>query len=142
MQKDELDLSDDEEHDQDLIQFKKKELVVEDVKDKLQTNHEQIYIFCLLWSMGAFLENNDRMKFESYLNKHTKLKMPKIPDGDSIFNYNVDVHTGEWSHWNNLIQVSTLWFDIYCIFFLNCWRKIFELSYFLTVLAFFLVSTS
>ena len=108
MQKDELDLSDDEEHDQDLIQFKKKELVVEDVKDKLQTNHEQIYIFCLLWSMGAFLENNDRMKFESYLNKHTKLKMPKIPDGDSIFNYNVDVHTGEWSHWNNLIQVSIL----------------------------------
>ena len=112
VQKDELDLSDDEEHDQDLIQFKKKELVVEDVKDKLQTNHEQIYIFCLLWSMGAFLENNDRMKFESYLNKHTKLKMPKIPDGDSIFNYNVDVHTGEWSHWNNLIQVSTLSFLI------------------------------
>ena len=98
-------MSDDEEPE-DLIQFKKKELVVEDVKDKLQTNHEQIYIFCLLWSMGAFLENNDRMKFESYLNKHTKLKMPKIPDGDSVFNYNVDVHTGEWSHWNNLIQVS------------------------------------
>ena len=54
--------------------------------------------------MVAFLENNDRAKFEAYLNKHTKLKMPKIPDGDSIFNYNVNVHTGEWSHWNNLIS--------------------------------------
>ena len=100
-------MSDDEDQD-DLIQVKKKEKVEEVVLDKLQTNHEQIYIFCLLWSMGAFLESNDRMKFESYLNKHTKLQMPKIPDGDSIFNYNVDVHTGEWSHWNNLIQVSIL----------------------------------
>ena len=100
-------MSDDEDQD-DLIQVKKKEKVEEVVMDKLQTNHEQIYIFCLLWSMGAFLESNDRMKFESYLNKHTKLQMPKIPDGDSIFNYNVDVHTGEWSHWNNLIQVSIL----------------------------------
>ena len=100
-------MSDDEDQD-DLIQVKKKDKVEEVVTDKLQTNHEQIYIFCLLWSMGAFLESNDRTKFESYLNKHTKLKMPKIPDGDSIFNYNVDVHNGEWSHWNNLIQVSIL----------------------------------
>ena len=50
--------------------------------------------------MGAFLENEDRLKLEIYLKKHTKLKMPSLPEGDSIFNYNVDVNTGKWIHWN------------------------------------------
>ena len=97
--------SDDEDMDPEKIALKEKKKKEEEEKmDKLQTNHEQIYIFCLLWSMGAFLESGDRTKFETYLTKHTKLKMPRIPDGDSIFNYNVNVHTGEWSHWNDLIS--------------------------------------
>lgn len=72
--------------------------------DTNKTAYEQIYIFCLMWSFGAFLETHDRNRFEVYLQKHTKLKMPSLPEGESIFNYNVNVHTGQWSHWNELIK--------------------------------------
>ena len=59
--------SDDEDLDPEKIALKEKKKKEEEEKmDKLQTNHEQIYIFCLLWSMGAFLESNDRTKFETY----------------------------------------------------------------------------
>jgi hypothetical protein len=76
----------------------------------------QIFIFCMMWSLGAFLENPDRKKLEVYLSKNTKLKMPKLPDGDSIFNYNVNVHNGKWFHWNSLVRLriiflnSKVWF--------------------------------
>lgn len=67
----------------------------------------------MMWSMGAFLENPDRRKLEIYMNKNTKLKMPKLPDGDSIFNYNVNVHTGKWFHWNSLVNYSRSIFQIF-----------------------------
>ena len=47
-------------------------------------------------SFGAFMEDHDRLRLENYMHKQTKLKMPELPDGDSIFNYNVNVHTGKW----------------------------------------------
>lgn len=72
--------------------------------DKEATSHDQIFVFCLMWSLGAFLENEDRRKLEVYMGKHTKLKMPRLPDGDTAFNYNVNVHTGRWFHWNTLIS--------------------------------------
>ena len=50
------------------------------------------------------MENDERKKLEIYMKKHTKLKMPRLPDGDTIFNYNVNVHNGKWWHWNNLIS--------------------------------------
>ena len=50
------------------------------------------------------MENDERKKLEIYMKKHTKLKMPRLPDGDTIFNYNVNVHNGKWFHWNTLID--------------------------------------
>ncbi len=49
----------------------------------------------------------DRKKLEVYLCKNTKLRMPKLPDGDSIFNYNVNVHNGKWFHWNSLVTIMS-----------------------------------
>ena len=92
------------EDDSDDEDKKEKEKVVEEVVDPNATDHEQIYIFCIMWSLGAFLENDERKKLEIYMRKHTKLKMPRLPDGDTIFNYNVNVHNGKWWHWNNLIS--------------------------------------
>ena len=78
----------------------------EEFVDKTATDHDAIFIFCILWSIGAFAEGDDRRKLEIYMHKHTKLKMPRLPDGDSIFNYNVNVHNGKWFHWNTLIEVT------------------------------------
>ena len=77
---------------------------VEEEIDTNATAHEQIFIFCLLWSFGAFLEDLDRSRLETYLRKQTKLAMPSLPANDSIFNYNVCVHTGKWTHWDTLIK--------------------------------------
>ncbi len=30
--------------------------------------------------------------------------MPSLPNNDSIFNYNVCVHTGRWTHWDSMIK--------------------------------------
>ncbi|CAH8622829.1 unnamed protein product [Heterobilharzia americana] len=52
---------------------------------------ERIYIFALMWSIGAFLEGDDRVKFESYLRKHEMIKfdLPEYPpeSHETIFNY-------------------------------------------------------
>ena len=45
----------------------------EEVVDTNATAHEQIFIFCLMWSLGAFLEDYDRSRFETYMRKHTKV---------------------------------------------------------------------
>ena len=45
----------------------------EEVVDTNATAHEQIFIFCLMWSLGAFLEDFDRSRFETYMRKHTKV---------------------------------------------------------------------
>lgn len=56
--------------------------------------YERIYIFTLMWSIGAFLELDDRAKMEEFLRKHEtiRLDLPKIPDGldATMFDFMVD----------------------------------------------------
>nr|XP_042899545.1 dynein axonemal heavy chain 5 [Parasteatoda tepidariorum] len=66
---------------------------------------QKTYVFCLMWSIGAFLEIPDRLKFEKYLQDETdyNLDLPHITDlNDSIFDFNVD-STGEWKHWKSYV---------------------------------------
>ncbi|CAH8867793.1 unnamed protein product [Trichobilharzia szidati] len=68
---------------------------------------ERIYIFAIMWSIGAFLEGVDRGKLESYLRKHETVKfdLPEyLPDSnDTIFDYLVS-DSGEWIHWNTRVE--------------------------------------
>ncbi|PVD20700.1 hypothetical protein C0Q70_18859 [Pomacea canaliculata] len=81
-----------------------------DDKDKEHTQpgkafYEHLFIFTLMWSIGAFLELDDRAKMEEFLRRHTpKLDLPLIPSDSeaSIFDYYVD-KTGAWKHWNELV---------------------------------------
>ncbi|CAH0547068.1 unnamed protein product [Brassicogethes aeneus] len=41
---------------------------------------KKLYVFALVWGMGAFLENNDRKKFDTFIKE--KLKFLDIPMGD------------------------------------------------------------
>ncbi|XP_064611990.1 dynein axonemal heavy chain 5-like isoform X2 [Liolophura sinensis] len=72
-----------------------------------QEHYQRLYVFTLMWSIGAFLELDDRAKMEEFLRTHEEIKLdlPEIPpDSDStMFDYLVD-NTGKWVHWNTKVE--------------------------------------
>ncbi|XP_055386175.1 dynein axonemal heavy chain 8 [Condylostylus longicornis] len=65
---------------------------------------ERIFLFAVMWSLGAALELNERQKLESYFNKHpSRLRWPKLSPDTSIFEYYVD-EQGNWQHWTKKIE--------------------------------------
>ncbi|XP_010139316.1 PREDICTED: dynein heavy chain 5, axonemal-like, partial [Buceros rhinoceros silvestris] len=68
---------------------------------------ERLYIFSLMWSVGALLELEDRCKMEHWLRNHAtiKLDLPSIPEGseDTMFDYYV-ASDGNWVHWNTCVE--------------------------------------
>ncbi|XP_042662867.1 dynein axonemal heavy chain 5 isoform X2 [Tyto alba] len=68
---------------------------------------ERLYIFSLMWSIGALLELEDRCKMEHWLRNHTTIKidLPCIPEGseDTMFDYYVS-SDGKWMHWNTRVE--------------------------------------
>ncbi|XP_054841808.1 dynein axonemal heavy chain 5 [Eublepharis macularius] len=68
---------------------------------------ERLYVFSLMWSIGALLELEDRRKMEHWLRGHEtiKLDLPNIPEGseDTMFDYYV-TSDGKWMHWNTCIE--------------------------------------
>lgn len=61
---------------------------------------ERIFVYCLCWSVGALLEAEDRMKFDTWLRKRENGKsiMPKVEEGETIYEYFVN-KSGEWEKW-------------------------------------------
>ena len=59
---------------------------------------ERLYVYALMWSLGALLELGDRDRMEEHLRKHAgtegfgSLDLPKIPEGSShtMFEYRVN----------------------------------------------------
>ncbi|XP_009583720.1 PREDICTED: dynein heavy chain 5, axonemal-like, partial [Fulmarus glacialis] len=68
---------------------------------------ERLYIFSLMWSVGALLELEDRCKMEHWLRNHAtiNLDLPCIPEGseDTMFDYYV-ASDGKWMHWNTCVE--------------------------------------
>ncbi|XP_054020248.1 dynein axonemal heavy chain 5 [Dryobates pubescens] len=68
---------------------------------------ERLYVFSLMWSVGALLELEDRCKMEHWLRNHAtiKLDLPSIPEGseDTMFDYHV-ASDGKWTHWNTCVE--------------------------------------
>lgn len=63
---------------------------------------EKLYIFSLMWSIGALIELEDRAKMEEYLRTKKKdLDLPVCTEesGDTIFEFKVDA-SGNWEHWS------------------------------------------
>ncbi|XP_041660196.1 dynein heavy chain 8, axonemal-like [Cheilinus undulatus] len=62
---------------------------------------ERLFVFCLMWSLGALLELEDRDKLEAYIRAHNnKVDVPRTKSGETMFEYMVS-SDGEWCHWNN-----------------------------------------
>ena len=65
---------------------------------------ERIFLFALMWSLGAVLELDDRDKMENFVLTHpSKMKWPKVEEGESIFEFLVN-KDGQWDHWNSQIE--------------------------------------
>ena len=66
---------------------------------------EHMYIFSLMWSIGALQELDNRAKIETWLRENTELDLPICsPDsGDTIFEFKVD-DNGQWVHWSTQVE--------------------------------------
>uniref|UniRef100_A0A671S0V1 Dynein heavy chain 5, axonemal-like n=1 Tax=Sinocyclocheilus anshuiensis TaxID=1608454 RepID=A0A671S0V1_9TELE len=68
---------------------------------------ERLYVFALMWSVGALLELDDRMKLERWLRHHDNvgLDLPNIPphSEDTMFDFYV-TNDGQWVHWNTRVE--------------------------------------
>ncbi|XP_028415244.1 dynein heavy chain 5, axonemal-like [Dendronephthya gigantea] len=65
---------------------------------------EKLFVFSLMWSIGASLELADRKKMEEWLLENAKdLKLPPVRDEETIFEYLVN-EQGEWEHWFNRVE--------------------------------------
>ena len=61
-------------------------------KSQLPRNHmEKLFIFAIMWSMGALLELDDRAKLEQFmLNHESGFSYPTVQSDETIFEYVVD----------------------------------------------------
>ncbi|XP_060709267.1 dynein axonemal heavy chain 8-like [Hemiscyllium ocellatum] len=74
------------------------------ISDALQL--QRLFVFVLMWSIGALLELENRTKLEQFLQQHnSKLDLPDVPSdsAQSIFEFLVG-HQGEWEHWKVWVQ--------------------------------------
>eukprot|EP00118_Oscarella_pearsei_P013119 m.101516 g.101516 ORF g.101516 m.101516 type:complete len:4701 (+) comp37133_c1_seq2:73-14175(+) len=65
----------------------------------------RLFVFALMWSIGALLELEDREKMEAFLRKDTPtLDFPPVDasSGDTMFEFVVN-EQGEWQHWKELV---------------------------------------
>lgn len=68
----------------------------------LSANHlSRLFVFALMWGVGALLELDDRAKMEQFLVNHGKLPLPDIQEGsqDTIFEFVVD-DTGQYKRFH------------------------------------------
>lgn len=67
----------------------------------------RLYVFALMWSVGALLELFDRKKLEEFLIEKKTLDLPPIKGEETIFEYVVNIETGQWQHWSNRVPEYT-----------------------------------
>ena len=81
-------------------------LAGEEEAQPLNRQHlEHLYIFCLMWSVGALLELDDRAKMEAFLREKTDLDLPACEpgSGNTMFEFFVE-KSGSWNHWSSQVE--------------------------------------
>uniref|UniRef100_A0A7S1KLW9 AAA+ ATPase domain-containing protein n=2 Tax=Percolomonas cosmopolitus TaxID=63605 RepID=A0A7S1KLW9_9EUKA len=79
-------------------------LLLNEDKASISAEHaERFFVFSVVWSIGALLEDEDRIKLHKFLQKR-KLDLPQIDvsSKDTVFSYVTDSE-GKWEHWDNRV---------------------------------------
>ncbi|XP_028288430.1 dynein heavy chain 5, axonemal [Parambassis ranga] len=62
-----------------------------------------LFVFSVMWSLGALLELDDRAKMEAYLKGHkSSLALPHTQDDQTIFEFTIG-DQGQWEHWSTKV---------------------------------------
>ncbi|XP_043198855.1 dynein axonemal heavy chain 8-like [Amphibalanus amphitrite] len=65
---------------------------------------QRLFLFSVMWSLGALLELDMRAKMEQFVRAHeSKLDWPVCNEGETIFEFTVNAK-GEWEHWRNYVS--------------------------------------
>ncbi|XP_076014466.1 dynein axonemal heavy chain 5 [Genypterus blacodes] len=67
-------------------------------------NVGRLFVFAVMWSLGALLELEDRAKMEAFLKKGhgSSLDLPLTQDDQTMFEFTVN-EKGQWEHWSNKV---------------------------------------
>lgn len=71
-------------------------------KEIKRVQMERLITFAAMWSLGALLELDDRLKLQQFLKQNGHLPLPPCTADDTIFEYTVD-ERGEWVHWETRV---------------------------------------
>ncbi|KAJ0399007.1 hypothetical protein P43SY_008327 [Pythium insidiosum] len=67
---------------------------------KLALQFEKLFLYCLCWSLGSLLEQDDRLKFDEWLRQYDdNLLLPKCEPGQTVYEFFVDPQSWEWKVW-------------------------------------------
>lgn len=76
--------------------------------DEKQLSEEHIvrlFVFAVMWSAGALLEPDDRLKMELFLRKHSAVKeLPDVNGEESMFEFGINA-CGQWEHWSKKVRM-------------------------------------
>uniref|UniRef100_A0A669P3A4 AAA+ ATPase domain-containing protein n=1 Tax=Phasianus colchicus TaxID=9054 RepID=A0A669P3A4_PHACC len=63
----------------------------------------RLFIFAVMWSIGALLEPDDRLKMELFLRKHSAVKeLPPVNGVETMFEFGIST-SGQWEHWSKKV---------------------------------------
>ncbi|KAK4825976.1 hypothetical protein QYF61_003545 [Mycteria americana] len=63
----------------------------------------RLFVFAVMWSAGALLEPDDRLKMELFLRKHSAVKeLPAVNGEETMFEFGINA-CGQWEHWSKKV---------------------------------------
>ncbi|XP_027742699.1 dynein heavy chain 5, axonemal-like isoform X3 [Empidonax traillii] len=74
-----------------------------DEKQLSEKHLARLFIFAVMWSAGALLEPDDKLKMELFLRKHSAVKeLPAVNGEETMFEFGID-SCGQWEHWSKKV---------------------------------------
>ncbi|GAB0182986.1 dynein axonemal heavy chain 5 [Grus japonensis] len=79
-------------------------LLSDQYEKQLSEEHiARLFIFAVMWSAGALLELDDRLKMELFLRKHSAVKeLPAVNGEETMFEFGINA-CGQWEHWSKKV---------------------------------------